>query len=303
MPPPPAPPTEAPVPPPYYPPQVEPEDLRIGEVHEVPVELIDPNPHQPRREFDPDALAELAASIREHGLLQPVLATRGAEGRYTLLAGERRWRASKEAGLDRVLARIIEASEVEQLELALIENVQRENLNPVEEARAYQELAQAFAYSQDQIARRVGKSRVAVANALRLLKMTESCLASLQAGEITAGHARAILMLPHPLQQDRLRVQIIEEALNVREAEKRAREILEGRGDYPKSNKISDKKDSSERKEDLDVVSLQEKLTLHLGCKVRVKPRSKKTGRLEIQYQSLDDLDRVLEIMGFTNEI
>lgn len=231
-----------------------------------------------------------------------MLVTPGEEGRFTLLAGERRWRACRAAEKETILARVITVTEAEQLELALIENVQRENLNAVEEAHAYQELAQAFGYSQDQIARRVGKSRVAVANSLRLLKMTEKCLASLQSGEITAGHARAILMLPHALQQDHLREEIVTGGMNVREAEKRAREILEGRVDSPKSNNISQKKARRESKEDLDVVSLQERLTVHLGCKVRVKPRSKRSGTLEIKYQSLDDLDRVFELMGFDTE-
>ena len=264
---------------------------------QIPLEDVQPNPHQPRQDFEAETLAELADSIREHGILQPLLVSprSSGDGKYSLLAGERRLRAAQIAGLATVPARVIAAEEVARLEIALIENVQREDLNPVEEALAYQELAQAFSYSQDQIARRVGKSRVAVANSLRLLKLSPRCLDDLRHGVLTAGHARAVLMLAHPLQQDALRQEIVDQGLTVRQAEERARRIQEGNVETAPSRR---KKTSAEPKEDVDVVHLQERLVERLGCRVRVRPRGATSGTLEIAYANLDDLDRVLSILG-----
>jgi ParB family chromosome partitioning protein len=228
-------------------------------------------------------------------VLQPLLVTVGKDGGYTLLAGERRLRASELAGLEKVPVRLFEANEVQQLELAIIENVQRDDLNPVEEARGYQALMDSFQYTQEQIAKSVGKSRVAIANSLRLLKLTENCLRSLQAGEISAGHARAILMLPHATQQELLRKEIIDGGLSVREAEARARAILEGRAEPAKRPA---KQVASDAKEDLDVHALEEKLTLRLGCKVRIRTRGNGTsGTMEVAWRNLDDMDRILDLL------
>ena len=268
------------------------EETQPGQLKRLPLEKIRPNPRQPRRNFDPEALDQLADSIREHGVLQPILVAIGDHAEdYILLAGERRLRASD------IPARVIEASDVERLEFALIENVQREDLDPVEEARAYQQLVTSFGYSQEQVAKRVGKSRVAVANALRLLKLSEHCLQDLSEGLLSSGHARAILMLPHPLQQEELRSEIIERSLSVREAESRAKEMLTGETASPTEPK-KPKKSATEPQQDLDVLDLQEKVTLRLGCKARIKTKNATSGTLEIAYQNLDDLDRILEIMG-----
>lgn len=268
-----------------------------AELQHLPLALIDPNPRQPRTQFDQETLIELADSIHAHGVLQPILVAKAADssGRFVLLAGERRLRASEIAGRESIPARVIEATEAERLEFALIENVQRENLDPVEEARAYEQLATVFGYSQEEIAARVGKSRVSIANSLRLLKLSEACLRDLQSGALTPGHARAILMLFHALQQEQLRREIVEQGLTVRQAEERARQIPAGEPEKPGPRP---KKAAPEPQENLDVVALQEKLILELGCKVRVKARSRTTGALEIFYQSLDDLDRVLEKLG-----
>lgn len=277
-------------------PEAEESTVASGELRHVPPASIQPNPRQPRRHFDEQSLNELANSIREHGVLQPLLVTLGqTESDFILVAGERRLRASEIAALDLVPVRIIPAGDEERLEIAIIENVQREDLNPVEEAHAYQQLSDSFGHSQDQIAQRVGKSRVAIANSLRLLKLTEKCLADLRDGKLTPGHARAILMLGHPLQQEELRKEIVEKGLTVREAENRARAYLEG---VPDAAPKAPKKSISSDQQNLDVVSLQEQLTTLLGCKVRVKPRSKTAGSVEIQYQSLDDLDRFLDKVG-----
>jgi ParB family chromosome partitioning protein len=274
-----------------------PEEAPPGELRHLPLSLISPNPHQPRRHFDEETLEELAASIRLHGVLQPILVTPSPlrPGEFILLAGERRLRASELAERATIPARVLSTTESEQLEVALIENIQREDLDPVEEARAYQELSVSFGLSQEDISKRVGKSRVAVANALRLLKLSDAALADLQTGALTPGHARAILMLHHPLQQELLRKEIVAESLTVRQAEERARRIADG---SDKSSNISARKTSKPAKQNLDVVALQEKLTLRLGCKVRIRSRSAQSGTVEIAYPTLDDLDRVLDLLG-----
>ncbi len=265
------------------------------EDHMLAVERISPNPRQPRTTFDPLRLDELAESIRAHGILQPLLVTREGDS-WILLAGERRLRAAQIVGLKEVPVRVIEATDEQRLEFAIIENVQRDDLNPVEEALAYQQLVSSFGYTQDRVAKQVGKSRVAISNSLRLLNLQRSCLADLRDGKLSAGHARAILMLSGADQQEDLRSMIAQEDLSVREAEKRAREILAGTW---KPGAKPSRKTTSDREQDLDVVSLQDRLTLLLGCKVRLKPRSKTSGSLDIQYRSLDDLDRVFEKLGF----
>ncbi|MDK2972155.1 MAG: ParB family transcriptional regulator, chromosome partitioning protein [Candidatus Sumerlaeota bacterium] len=291
----------APLAPPAVAPQAPPtppqEEDNLGELRHIALSEISPNPHQPRRHFDSEALEELATSIRTHGVIQPILVTESPApgGGYILLAGERRLRASELARQETIPARVITVTESQQLELALIENVQRENLDPVEEARAYEALIAAFGLSQEEVASRVGKSRVAIANALRLLKLPEACLADIQSGALSAGHARAILMLHHTLQQEMLRREILEKGLSVRDAEKRAREIPIA---APKSNSSSAPPPSKAAQQNLDVLALQEKLTLCLGCKVRIRTRSNKSGTIDITYNSLDDLDRVLDLLG-----
>ncbi|MBI5155233.1 ParB/RepB/Spo0J family partition protein [Candidatus Poribacteria bacterium] len=273
--------------------QPESETPSPGELRFIPIGEIQPNPRQPRQAFDPEKLDELANSIREHGILQPVLVSRDGDGTgYILLAGERRVRAAELAGLAEIPARLIEVSEAGLLELALIENVQRDDLSDLEEARGYHALVTSFAYTHDRIAERVGKSRSAVVNAIRLLKLPDACQRDLEEGRLTAGHARAILMLPHALQQELLRAEIIQKDLTVRQAERRAKQIQEGE---PSARR---KKTSPSEEVNLDVHALQEKLLLRLGCQVRVRARTATSGSIEVSYQSLDDLDRFLQIVG-----
>jgi ParB family chromosome partitioning protein len=272
----------------------------------VQIEKIRPNPRQPRVAFDPEKLAELASSIAEHGVLQPILVTAdpSTAGEYILLAGERRLRASQLAGRTDIPARIVEASDVEQLEFALIENVQRDDLNPIEEARAYEALVNSFGYTQDEVAKRVAKSRVAIVNTLRLLRLTSNCIDDLEHRRMSAGHARAVLMLPHPLQQEMLRREILERELTVRQAEARARRILQGDVGAPedgtKKGDGGGPKSSGDEQQDLDVVALQERLTLRLGCRVSITTRSGHSGSIQVQYNSLDDLGRILEALGIS---
>lgn len=268
-------------------------------IQAIPLGSIKPNPRQPRRHFDQERLNELANSIQEHGILQPVILTPGdTDGSYYLIAGERRWRASQLAGKATIPARVLTATDRERLEVAIVENVQRDDLNPVEEARAYQDMISAFTYSQDQVAKRVGKSRVSVTNALRLLKLTEGCLADLEAGRLSAGHARAILSLPHPGQQEMLRKEIVEKGLSVREAEERSRHLLAGNPPSVGKGKPSAAKSAAKRRNDLDVQALEERLTLRLGCRTSCRSKANGSGKIEIAYPSLDDLDRILELLG-----
>lgn len=281
---------------------IEPSELQM-----LDITALRPNPFQPRRSFDELKLEELTNSIKEHGVLQPLLACADPEfaGKFLLLAGERRWRASKAAGLKTVPVRIVVAKDHEQLEYALIENIQRADLSAVEEARAYQELAQTFGYSQDQVAKRVGKSRVAVANSIRLLKLSDQTLQDIEDGLITAGHARAILMLGHRLQQDALRKEILEKDLTVREAEERARDYQQGKVNAPSEEEKpakGAKKTSDSAQQNLDVEHLAEQLTQLLGCRVQIKARSEKRGRIEITYRSLDDMDRILDRLGVNRD-
>lgn len=281
--------------------KIEAHGLGSGNQHPnmLPISKIRPNPQQPRRHFDEDKLQELADSISEHGVLQPLLVCpdpQNSEG-YLLLAGERRWRASKRVGIEEVPVRIVEASEEEQLEFALIENIQRDDLNPVEEAKAYQELINGFDYSQDQVAKRVGKSRVAVANALRLLKLSDYALRDLEEGTLSPGHARAILMVPHPLQREEFRQEIIDQGLTVRESEARAKQYASGEiSSVPGESKP--KKSTPSEQQNLDVQHAQEKIMEVLGCPVRIKTRTGTKGKIEITFQNLDDFDRINERLG-----
>ncbi|MEO1333960.1 MAG: ParB/RepB/Spo0J family partition protein, partial [Myxococcota bacterium] len=188
----------------------------------IAIEQIDPNPTQPRKQFDGDQLDELAASIREHGVLQPVVVRRAGE-RYQLVAGERRWRATAKAGLHEIPALVKELADDAALAVALVENVQRQDLDPIEEAEAYHRLVSEHALSHEELARIVGKSRATITNALRLLQLPAPVLARLATGELTAGHARAVMTLKDPAAMERLADEIVRQRLSVRDAERRAK--------------------------------------------------------------------------------
>jgi ParB family transcriptional regulator, chromosome partitioning protein len=255
-------------------------------VHEVDVDLIISNPQQPRSVFEPEALAELAQSIREHGVIQPLIVSRregDSAGIYQLIAGERRLLAARQAGLKFVPVVVKEASPQALLELALVENLQREDLGPLEEAAAFRRLAEDFGLTQDAIAARVSRSRSAVTNTLRLLTLPPEIQASLARGEITAGHGRAILGLEDPADQLRLWQRIVEGALTVRDAEGLARKAA------PRL-----KKAPSSRRRSPDLAAIEERLRAGLGTRVEIS-RSARGGRVTIHFFSDEELETIIE--------
>lgn len=238
--------------------------------------IIDPNPHQPRTSFDEAPLAELAASIREYGILQPLLVTKSEKGRYQLIAGERRLRAAKLAGLTRVPVIERTLDEQQKLELAIIENIQRENLNPIEAALSYKRLIDEFSLSQEDAAKKVGKARSTVANSLRLLSLSAEIKQGLIDGKITEGHARSILAIEDKEAQLKFYHNILSEGMNVREAESHVQ---------ASNNKISHKADP-------DVRAAEKRLSEVTGTKVKIKPK-----QVVIEYYSDEDLERIFRII------
>ncbi len=270
------------------------ESLEMG-VIQVPVDAVGPNPRQPRHALDPSALAELAASIQEHGLIQPLIVTRaplGANVAYTLIAGERRWRAARLAGLSEVPVIVREATSQEMLELALVENIQRADLNPLEEAAAYRTLMDEFGLTQEQVAARVGKSRVAVANSVRLLNLSEPVKEALGAGQISEGHARALLsLLDEPSQVAALDL-VIRRGYNVRQTEELVRRMLaaaQAEGDpEPVDDVLA-----------LETRALEEQFRDALGTKVTLS-RSRRGGRLVIYFYSEEELQALYDrLIGY----
>jgi ParB family chromosome partitioning protein len=249
----------------------------------VPIEFLKPNPRNPRHAFPEAELDELAASIRERGVIQPILvrAERGAMDRYEIIAGERRWRAAQRAGLHDVPIVLLEVGDREALELAIIENVQRADLNALEEAGGYHALMEEFSHSQDDVAKIVGKSRSHVANTLRLMKLSDAVKAHIQSGKLTAGHARMLVGQPNA---EQLAEEIIARGLNVRQVEELARES--GKAQARKVRKPRAEKDA-------DTLALEKRVGDALGLKISVDHRGE-AGVLHIHYGSLDQLDEVL---------
>jgi len=247
-----------------------------------PTESIAPNPFQPRQDFSDRELTELANSVKEKGIIQPIVVAKAKDG-FRLIAGERRWRAAQKAGLDKIPAWIRDASPAEALELALIENIQRKDLNPVEEASAYQELMRKFSLTQESLARRVGKDRSTVANFLRLLKLPPIIQQDLINGKLTTGHARVLVSIESPPVQKEIRNLILKKSLSVRQTEnlvKKTTALKEPKG--PKNER------------DHYIDSLAKDLQRSLGTKVAIKRRGK-TGRIIIEFYSDDDLSRLLD--------
>jgi len=264
---------------------------------EIPIGDIKPNPYQPRREFDEDALADLASSISEKGILQPVVLNRTAPNSYHLIAGERRWRAAQRVGLEAVPAVIHEIDSPQELmELALIENIQREDLNPIEEAEGYQALMSRCLLTQEEIAQRVGKERSTVANAVRLLKLPKELQISLRSGELQMGHARALISLEAA---DALELgrRCIDERMTVRDLEKVVRTHSKG-GKSPKSGGGKSRTGNNGATADRDpaLAALEEKLRHRYATAVAIHHGDKK-GRIEIEYYDDDDLERILDLM------
>ncbi len=252
---------------------------------ELPLHRIEPNPHQPRRDFDPEELESLAQSIRVHGVMQPLTVRETKEGYYEIIAGERRWRASRAAGLGSIPCVVIEADDKKAKELALIENLQRQDLNPVEEALGYQSLISDFNMTQEEMANQVGKSRSAVANALRLLSLNEKCLDLLRQGKLTAGHARAVLQLKNEKLQTEAAQKIVNLGLSVRQAELLCKNMA---------------KEPAPKKEvtlAVDYVAECEKsLSKHLGRGVKIV-NGKRKGRFELEFYGQEDLQILLDAL------
>lgn len=254
----------------------------------IPLSSITPNPNQPRKSFDEDALNELAESIRSQGVIQPIIIEEYAPSKYSIIAGERRFRAAQIAGLKSIPSIIKSFGEIQRMEVSLIENVQRENLNPIEEAFAYQYLIQKSGYTQEEVASKVGKSRSAVTNSIRLLNLPDIVKDDLISGMMTSGHARAILSLVNPADQILLRNKIIEGDLSVREAEALADE-------YNKGRKIVQKK--KEKGKDPDILFAEEKFINAIGAKVEIKGTLNR-GRLMVRFRTQKELERIYSYLS-----
>ena len=261
----------------------------------VKTEKLRPNPAQPRRRFEKAELEELAASVKQHGIIQPVIAEESDDGSYIIVAGERRCRAAAMAGLSEVPVLLRSYSDQKRLEVALIENLHRSNLNPIEEAAAYKQLMDMAGLSQEEAAERVGKNRSTVANALRLLKLPSKIREALEEGKVSAGHARSILSLSKGADQEKLFSQTINKGISVRAAEKLASELNAGRAE--KSGKAGAESGKKAAKKDPEIKSMEEKFIRTLGTKVTINGGLKK-GRIEIEYYSMDDLERLYGILG-----
>ncbi len=250
--------------------------------------MLEPNKDQPRKTFDDEKIAELAESIKQYGIIQPIIVSK-KEDYYQIIAGERRWRAAKKAGLKEVPVVIKDYTDKEIAEISLIENIQREDLNPIEEAQSYKQLIEDYNLTQEELAQRVSKSRTVITNAMRLLKLHPEVQQMLIASEISAGHARALLGLEKPEQQLKLAKDIVEKTLSVRQTEDLVKAFSETK---PK------KKKETEEKMDFVYRDLEKKLTSVLGTKVKLSHNEKGKGKIEISYFSDDELDRLYGILN-----
>jgi len=254
-------------------------------LHELRISLIEPNREQPRKTFDEEQLAALSESISKHGVIQPIIVTKESNGFYKIIAGERRWRAAKLCGLSTIPAIIRTYERQKAAEVALIENLQRENLNPIEEAEGYQYLMDNFNLTQEQVGEKVGKSRSAIANSIRILSLSDNLIDMVRKGIISSGHARALLAVNNETARQELAQKIIKEQLSVRDIEKAA-------GEKKKTSNQPKKKETIP-----EILDLEKKLSGVIGAKVKIKHGAKK-GKIEIEYYGNDDLDRILEIIG-----
>ncbi len=251
----------------------------------LPLQKVEPNPLQPRQDFDPEALQTLADSIRLHGMIQPLTVRQMEGGYYQIIAGERRWRAARLAGLDQVPVHVLQADDKTVMELALVENLQREDLNPMEEAQGYQSLLSEYGLTQEQAAEMVGRSRSAVANALRLLSLSPELAELVRQGTLSAGHARALLSLKTEKQRQQAAQRIIALQLSVRQAETLCRNLNQAPAPKPA------------RADEVDYLAECEKsLSRHLKRKVHIV-QGKRKGRFELEFYGLDDLNRLLDAL------
>lgn len=267
-------------------------EAKREELREIDIDLIDPNPDQPRSIFTEDKLQELAMSIRENGLVHPILVRDKHNGRFQIVAGERRWRASQIAGLHKVSAIIREVDDDKLLELALIENIQRQELNPIEEALAYQRLVNSIGLTQEEVAKRVGKDRSSIANYVRLLKLPEVVQKMLEVEQISMGHARALLGLESPEDQANLAQEVFSRRLSVRETERAVQNISS-------SNKNT--ANSTPLKNDANIRAAELKLKRFLGTQVKILIGSK-GGKISIDFGSASELDRIYSLLLHKSE-
>ncbi len=256
----------------------------------VKITMVEPNRKQPRKNFDEDALQELADSIKQFGLIQPIL-VQDRKDHYEIIAGERRWRAAKIAGLKEVPVIIRNYSEKEIMEISLIENIQRENLNPIEEAQAYKRLLEEFHLKQDEVAERVSKSRAAVTNSMRLLKLGEEVQQMLIDDMISTGHARALLAIENQEEQYTIAQKIFDEKLSVRDVEKLVKNLN-------KPAKNPKKTTPADKTMEAIYLDLEEKLKNRLSTKVTVTSKGNGAGKIEIEFYNHEDLDRLMDLMG-----
>jgi len=264
--------------------ELEPTDFEY-----LPISKVEPRSQQPRKYFDEQGLQELSDSIAEHGIIQPLTVREIGGGYYQIIAGERRWRAARMAGIEEVPARIIEADDKTTMELALVENLQRENLNPAEEARGYKTLMEEYGMTQEETAKRVGKSRPVIANALRLLNLPDEVMDMLQNGEIAPGAARAILALESTEDQIKAAQTVVKEKLSVRETEQLVKEMQQKGGK-------GRKKQTNQRKNNIYFEEVQNTLADRLKRKVKISGTEKK-GRIELEYYDEDDFEKLCEAL------
>lgn len=265
----------------------------VKEVDTIDINKIEPNHSQPRKSFNEDALQELADSIKQHGMIEPLIVQQGEKGFYKIIAGERRWRAAKIAGIKDIPVVVKDYTNQEIMEIALIENIQREDLNPIEEAEAFQRLIEEYHLKQDEVAEKVSKSRVAITNALRLLKLNEKVREMVIEDKIKSGHARALLAIEDLELQYNTAIKVFDEKLSVRETEKLVKRIL--KGDIEKKEKMTPVD------EQLEVVFAEyaEKLKSIMGTKVNInRNKDGKKGKIEIEYYSSEEFERIMDMMS-----
>ena len=263
-------------------------DIEAAETHEgikyIDINNIKPNANQPRKTFDEGKLEELADSIREHGLIQPLVVRKSTNG-YEIVAGERRWRAARKIGIKEIPARVRELSDEENMLLAIIENMQREDLDPIEEAEGISQMIETYGLSQEQVSKSLGKSRPYITNQLRLLKLPEEIRKMVSDGRLSSGHVRALITIDDEEKQIKLAVQAVEQGLSVRQVEALA-----------KANKKVKKSKSAKKKKSADVKRVEEDLKVALGTKVNLNQNGKK-GKIEIEFYSKDELERLIELL------
>lgn len=253
------------------------------------IRLIEPNRNQPRKQFDEDSLMELAESIKLYGVIQPIIVCK-KDSHYEIIAGERRWRAAKMAGLKEVPVIVKDYTEKEIAEISLVENLQRDDLNPIEEAKAYERLIKEYQLKQEEVAERVAKSRTVITNSLRLLKLSDKVQTMLMEGLITVGHAKVLLGISSKEQQEEIAEHIIDEKLSVRELENYIKAMSKPKKNLSPSQKQLGNKELYH--------TLEEKMKECIGTKVHINRKEENKGRIEIDYYSADDLERIIEILG-----